>query len=93
MEETYQYLIKHKIALLAFILYYIGWFPLLVILFTEKVLYQPIVVGEFPLMPLLTLPFSIIMLINAMFRKKHKLFYVILTVLIYMPFIFISLKG
>ncbi len=93
MNKTYQYISNHKVAILAFVLYYIGWSPLLVILLTGKVLYEPIIVGEFPLMPILTLPFSIIILTNAVLRKEHKLFYIIISVLIYAPFIIISLKA
>lgn len=93
MSNTYRYLINHKLSLISFIIYYLGWFPLLMIPITNKVVFEPIIVGEFPLMPLLTIPFTIVMLVNAILRKEHKLFYVAMTILIYLPFVIISKKA
>ena len=97
MSNAYSYLKQHPVTIIVLAIYYIIWFPLLIILVTNKVLFEPIVVGEFPLAPVVTIPFTIIftiiMVINAIFRKEHKLFYVIIAGLIYLPLFLLGLKA
>lgn len=68
-------------SLLAF--YIICW----VSLFTSL----PIVIGEWPVAPLIAMPLGIIIFLNALFRKQHRYFYLIITAIIILPFFALSL--
>jgi hypothetical protein len=57
---------------------------------TGKTFYEPIIVGEFPLVPVIAIPYGIFMLLNALIRRHHKLFYIGIIALIYFPFLVLS---
>jgi hypothetical protein len=92
MNKVIEYSKWHWMTIMVFIVYCLLWLPLLLWLFTGIELYQPVIIGEFPFAPILTIPFIIIMLLNAAFRKQHKLFYLIMAAVIYMPFFLLSLN-
>jgi hypothetical protein len=90
---AYNYLKPHVIIIVAFVLYCYIWLPLLCIIFVNKMPFDPIIIGEFPLAPIIAMPFSIVLLLNAIFRGTHKLFYLILAIIIYLPILVISFNG
>jgi hypothetical protein len=93
MNKAFSYLNQHRIALFAFLVYCLLWLPLDTIVFIEKVPYPPIIIGEFPLVVVLMVPYSLFMLLNALFRQHHKLFYLVMVIMIYMPFFIASLHN
>jgi hypothetical protein len=89
MNNAYNYLKQYPFTLIAFILYCYCWCSL----FTDFFPFKPVVIGEWAVAPVISLPFSILMLLNCAFRKGHRLFYFITTAMIYLPFLVLSLLA
>jgi len=87
MDTAYTYLKRYPITLTAFTIYCICWISL----FSNSAIFHPMTIGEWPIAPVIALPLSIIMILNAVFRKGHRLFYLIISFLIIMPFFIIGL--
>jgi hypothetical protein len=93
MNESISYLNQHRIALIVFVIYCLLWLPLEAMVFIDKAPYPPIIIGEFPLVPVIMVPYSLFMLLNALFRQNHKLFYLVIAIIIYVPFFIASLHD
>ncbi len=91
MNTNYNYLKQRTFAIFFYIFYCFLWISLIPSFFAGKMLLEPIVVGEFPLAPIITFPSSVVMVLNAVFRKEHKLFYAIMVILIFIPFFVVGL--
>lgn len=87
-ERISGYLTNHSVATIAFSIYCIMWFSL----FSWSPV-APVVIGEFPVAPVICFPFCFIMLLNAAFRKQHKLFYLGVAGLIFLPFFVLMLVA
>ncbi len=85
MNNVYGYLKKYPITLIALSLYFISWISLFI--------GPSIVIGEWPIAPVVALPFGIVMILNAIFRKGHRLFYLIISGIIFLPLFIISLNA
>ena len=87
MSTAFFYLKKHPISIVAFFIYFISWITLF------NWMPFAITIGEFPLGPVLAIPFCIAMLINAVFRKEDKLFYLSMGIIVIIPFLIISIVA
>jgi hypothetical protein len=82
--KIYNYLKRYPVTFVALILYYILWCSL----FTPFA----IVIGEWPVGPIVALPFLVLILLNLIFRKGHRTFYFIITVIAILPFLLLVLS-
>ena len=82
LKEVYDYLKRYPISCIAFLIYCILWASL----FTPLA----IIIGEWPIAPVIAMPYGVIMLLNCLFRKGDRVFYLVLSVIILFP---ISLSG
>jgi hypothetical protein len=86
MDKAYAFFKKYPVTLIVFISYGVCWLSLL-----NQATIPPIVIGEWPLAPVIALPFCVIMILNDLFRKGHRLFYITISIIILIPFFIISL--
>ena len=90
MTKIYYYLKQYPITVLVFILYLICW----VSLFDTGIpLLRPIIIGEWPIAPVNTMPFCMIILLNALFMKGHRWFYLITAFIVILPFLILGLLA
>jgi hypothetical protein len=61
--------------------------------YSGKLAFQPVIIGEFPLAPVITIPFSVVMFLNAVFRKGQRVFYLVTGVLIYIPLFLLTMGA
>jgi hypothetical protein len=85
MNSAKIYLKKYPVTFIAFTIYCICWG----LLFTPF----PAVIGEWPIAPIIALPFSILILLNCIFREGHRLFYFFMAIIIGLPFFILSLLA
>jgi hypothetical protein len=84
---------KNPITIIAFAIYCFLWLPLLMMACTGALPFQPVIVGEFPLAPIVTIPFSVVMFLNALFRKDQRPFYLTIAVIIYIPLFLLTMGA
>ena len=89
----FTYFRQYPFTLCSLTLYLMLWLQLLLVFFDENSAFNPITIGEFPLAPVTTLPFCILMLINAAFRAGQRWLYLALAILIFLPFIVLIYKS
>ena len=91
MRIVYGYLKTYPFSLFFFLLYFICWISLFD--WFSPIEMGVITIGEWPMGPILAMPFCIIILLNAIFRKGHRAFYLIMAAIIILPFFILSLSA
>jgi hypothetical protein len=85
MRNARVYLKKHPTALIILLIYCFCWSSLLTPF--------AIIIGEFPVAPMIAIPYCVVMLANAIFREEQRLFYLSVAVIVVIPFFIISILA
>ncbi len=89
MDKIYYHLKQHPLTFLAVILYLICWISL----FSRSEILHPVIIGEWTVAPVISMPFCLMILLNALFKKGHRLFYLIMAFIVIFPFIILILLA
>ena len=92
-KDVINYLKQHPTSIISFIIYVLLSLPLLLLIVDENFISYTFIVGEFPFAPIIAIPYIIIMILNAIFRKQHKLFYLVMVGLIYLPLLILDIRS